>query len=282
MQFQHLTSPKGAFWLLGSLALTACSSTSHPSPTPSVGSVDSAYAALVGEFANCAKEVKSCVDAAAGDSAALAACRDEFASCRESAGEHAASAIATAVRSCTEQQNACVKAAHGSAAGSCHEDLVMCLGAAHAANGHDDEDGGVDERGGGKSNGDCLQTLRACVEADGPAKACAEEVRSCVSETMPNAGEVVPEDDSAGDDDSAEEADESPSPADGHGRDAGADNAHENPSGAHEMPADVGAKGQAAMTAARQCVDSFASCVDAGSSPRSCVMALKQCHSASK
>jgi hypothetical protein len=274
MHFQHLTSQKGAFWLLGSLTLAACS-TSSPKPAPSASSVDSAYAALVAEFANCAKQVKSCVEAAGGDSTALAACRDEFGTCRESAGEHAMSEIATAVRGCTEQQNACVKAAHGSGAGSCHEDLVMCLGAAHAANGHDDDDAGVDEHGGGKSNGDCLQTLRACVQADGPANTCAEEVRSCVSETMPNAGEVVPEDDAADEDDTAEDVDESASPADGHGRDAGADNAHENPAG-------MGAKGQAARSAARQCVDSFASCVDSGSSPRSCVMALKQCHGANK
>jgi hypothetical protein len=268
MQFQYRSSRKGAVWLLGSLAFTACNA-STSAPAPAASSVDSAYAELVAEFANCAKQVKSCVDGAA-DSSAVSACRDEFASCRDAAGEHAISEVADAVRGCTQQQNACVKAARGSAAGSCHDALVMCLGAAHPVKGHDDDDGGVDERGSnGKGNGDCLQNLHACVEADGPANACAEDLRSCVSEAMPNAGEVVPEEDSA------EAADESSSPADGHGRDAGANNAHDN-------PADMGAKGQAARSAARQCTDSFATCVDAGSSARSCVMALKQCHAAAK
>lgn len=307
MKFQYLGSLKSHFGLFGSLALAACSSAN---PTaPSVGSVDSAYAALVSEIADCAKEVKTCVDAAADD-AARDLCREQFTDCRETAGEHTISEIATAVRSCTEAQKACVKDAHGAGAAACQEDLNTCLGAAHPAKEHDDAAHAAD---GGRKNGDCLQELRACVEADGPAKGCTESVRSCVVDSMPSALEVVPKgkgkkaadaddvaDEAADADDAADEADAddaadeadadgdaNESAADGdankgqsgdHGREVGADNANDNAG----KPDDAGSKGEAASGAARACVDAFAACVDAGSSARSCVMGLKECHGAGK
>jgi hypothetical protein len=259
----HMSSQKSFLWFLGSLALTACSSSGSTAPTGD--SVDAAYAALVGDVANCAKQVKSCVDAAADD-AARATCREQLDGCRDDAGKEAMSAIAMAVRACTQQHNRCVKDAKGGAAASCKDELKTCLHAAHPTTGRgNDDDAGVDEHGKAADSSDCLDEMDSCVEADDSADTCAQNVRECVVDSLPSGDEVVPTTDGQ---------DETDNSGSDHG-DAGV-------ASEHGKPADAGAKGKSMMNAARQCVDTFSSCVDSGSAARTCAKALKDCHSASK
>jgi hypothetical protein len=263
--------------LFGAAWLAACGSGANPRPSES--SIDAAYAALIGEVASCAKEVKVCVEAAGSDLASRAACREQFSGCRATAGEKATHELANAVTACTSQHNTCVRQAHGAAAADCKDELKVCLGAAHPKPA-EDEDGGVDERGNPK--GDCLDQLHSCVAADGPANACAEQVRSCVVDAVPTGDEVVPQDDDADEtdenaDDDADSTDESP--------DAGApeqagqsDNGRSNADKAQ----DAGTKKAARKTAAAQCLDTFSACVEAGSAQRTCAQSLKECRSAAK
>lgn len=281
--------------------LAACSQSSAPSTSDNT--VETAYAALVADAANCAKQVKTCLDAAGSDDAAVSTCRAEFGTCRESAGKRAANELAGAVRSCTSRQNECVRAAEHGEAGSCQDELRMCLGAAHADN-RDDDDAGTDERKAKRA--DCLDELHACVKADGPANACSEKVRMCVVDSVPSPLEVAPEDDEdeASDEDTDtstdEDADEAgddaeamgsagsgmPSdPGAGHGKPADAGNSgkgsNKSDAGAPEEKASKG-RGMAKKTAARMCVETFSACVDAGTAARSCAASLKECRAAAK
>ena len=298
---------KSALGLLGAALLAACSSGQTANPQPPASSVDTAYAALVSEVASCSKQAKSCNDAAGSDDAARTACRDQFSSCRATAGEGATRELANAVTACTSQHNACVRQGHG-AAPACKDEFKACLRAAHPQAGQD-EDGGVEEHGRGKS--DCLDELHSCVEADGPANTCAEQVRSCVVDTFPSADELVPTDDtddsadetdesaaddadeaadeadeSAGDDadDAADEADDGIDEA-APGPDAGAG---EQPAGSDDNGANAGkakngqAKGSARKAAAAQCLDAFDACVAAGGTQRDCAQSLKECRAAAR
>ena len=280
---------KNTLGLFGALMLSACASSPSTNPRPVQSSVDTAYAALVSEVANCAKEVKVCVEGAGSDSAARAACRVQFDTCRASAGERATHALADAVTACTSQHNACVRQGHG-AAPDCKDELKSCLRAAHPQRA-EDEDGGVDEQG---RKSDCLDELHSCVEADGPANVCAAQVRSCVVDAVPTGDELVPEDDS---DDSADESDESAGDSDDaadEGADDDADNsgasadagtpeqpqpANDGHSGADKAP-NGAAKNAARKAAASQCLDAFTACVDAGAAQRDCARSLKECRRA--
>lgn len=257
-----VSSTRSAMWsLMGAAFLAACGgSTSAPTSTQS--SVDGAYAALVSDVANCAKQVKTCVDAAGTDSAALDACRTQFASCRDAAGADAQNALADAVRTCTSAQNACVKsAAHGDA-GSCSDDLNVCLRAAHPKSSHDDDsDAGSDE--GKPEQGDCLDQLHTCVAASGSPSTCAESVRKCVVDCVPGADAVVPprSDDHGGDGSKGGDADDRGKPAQ-----AGSSGS---------VRADAGVPEQ--ENAGRMCVDKLSTCVDSGGDLRACAQQLKDC-----
>ena len=305
-----LNSRYNKLGLLTAVCLAACGESSAPTAS-SGNAVDAAYAALVADAANCAKQVKTCLDAAGSDDAAVATCRADFGTCRESAGKHATKELATAVRSCTSQHNACVKAAEHGSAGDCQDGLRVCLSAAHPDNGADDADAGTDE-GNGKGKGkraDCLDEMHACVKADGPANTCAEQVRMCVVDSVPSALEIAPEEDAdeatdedadeAADEDADEGADEDtagagsgmPSdPGNGHGKTAADGGMPSDPSSGHGKPTTAGGaggaasngKGSAKKTAARMCVDTFSACVDGGSAARSCAQALKECRTAAK
>jgi hypothetical protein len=289
--------------LLTAVCLAACNESSAPRGT---NDVDAAYAALVADVANCAKQVKTCLDAAGSDDAAVATCREDFGTCRAAAGKHATHELASAVRGCTSQHNACVKAAEHGSAGDCQDELRVCLRAAHPDNGSDDADAGSDEGGKGKRS-DCLDEMHACVKADGPANTCAEQVRMCVVDSMPSPLEVAPEDyaaedaDEASDEDADEASDEdmagagSGMPSDpGMGRGKSADKAAadggmpSDPGMGHGKPADkgtaggAGSKGSARKTAARMCVETFSACVDGGTAARSCAQTLKECRAAAK
>lgn len=248
MQLFSSTSRNTALCFLSSAWLLACGST--PTTTPTESSVDSAYAALVGDIANCAKEVKTCVDGAGSDATALGACRTQFDDCRQSAGKDAENKLADAVRACTSTHNTCVRGADKGEAGSCRDDLNMCLRAAHPKS-DDDADAGSDEDKGDKGeHRDCLDDLHTCVQAaDGSAQTCAQSVCKCVRDSLPDAKSVVPSDDDADDD---------------RGRDEG---------GKGGKPGDVGKP----ISAGRMCVDALMSCIESGSDPRSCAQGLRDC-----
>jgi hypothetical protein len=300
MSMHWLNSRYNKLGLLTAVCLAACGESSAPSAS-SGNAVDAAYAALVSDVANCAKQVKTCLDAAESDDTAVATCRADFGTCRDNAGKHATKELAGAVRSCTSEHNTCVRAAEHGSAGDCQDALRMCLSAAHPDNGSDDADAGSDE---GKAKGkhsDCLDEMHACVKADGPANACAEQVRMCVVDSVPSPLEVAPEDgdaDEASDEDADEASDEDmggagsgmPSdPGNGKGKPATAGAAGSMATD-HGKPATTGAagdaaskgKGSAKKTAARMCVDTFSACVDGGSTARSCASSLKECRTAAK
>jgi hypothetical protein len=294
-----LNSRYNKLGLLTAACLAACGESSAPSASGG-NAVDAAYAALVADVANCAKQVKTCLDAAGSDDAAVATCRADFGTCREGADKHATKELASAVRGCTSQHNTCVRAAEHGSAGACQDELRVCLRAAHPDNASDDADAGSDE---GKAEGkrsDCLDEMHACVKADGPANTCAEQVRMCVVDSVPSPLEVAPEADAdeASDEDADESSDEDmagagsgmPSdPGNGHGKPAAAGAAGSMAS-AQGKPATAGAggdaaskgKGSAKKTAARMCVDTFSTCVDGGTAARSCAQSLKECRVAAK
>jgi hypothetical protein len=214
--------------------------------------VDSAYAALVGDIANCAKQVKTCADAAGSDATAQDTCRTQFDACRQSAGKEVENKLAEAVRACTSTHNTCVRGADKGEAGSCRDDLNMCLRAAHPKS-DDDADAGSDEdKGDNGKHRDCLDDLHTCVQAaDGSAQTCAQSVCKCVRDSLPDAKSVVPSDDDADD----KGQDES-------GKD-----------GERGKPGDVGKP----ISAGRMCVDTLMSCLESGSDPRTCAQGLRDC-----
>ena len=288
---------------LGCAALAACGGGADAART-SGASVEAAYAALVGEVAQCAKQVDACLTAATDDAAADQ-CREEFKGCRESVGQRAEKSLSAAVTACTSKHRDCAKEHQRTDSGvsECKDELRGCLVAAHPQ--HDDGDAGVDEaEGKGKGRAkDCLADLHSCVDAGGVAADCAHEVRSCVVSALPSADVMAPkaakDDDDTADEDEA--ADENSASASGNGKSGAADAAKAADAGKPEekgkpadtgkpaeagqsadagKPADPGSAGKARATEARKCVASFSSCVDAGSAPQSCVAALKECKSA--
>lgn len=276
--FSSISRP-AAMCMVAAAWFTACSSAPSTS-SPTEDSVDTAYAALVADMANCGKQVKTCVEAAGSDQDALGVCRADFDSCRESAGKNASGKLASAVRACTSEQNSCVRSAAHGEAGSCQDALRVCLRAAHPK--HDaDADAGSDEGDGRGKPADCLDELHVCVKADGPANTCAENVRQCVRDAMPKADEVVPADDADDSDETDESADEPKEPK-SHGKpaQAGSSAAPGNSAAAGNSGAAHGSKGK--MSAARMCVDALSACVDSGSAPRTCAQTLKQCHADAK
>lgn len=254
--------------MISAACLVACAQSSAPRTTASESEsdVERAYAALVSDVASCAKQVKSCVDDADSDEAARAACRADFASCRDAAGKSSVNALASGARGCTSSHNSCVRSADHGEAASCQDALRMCLGAAHAAK-HDDEDAGDDDRKGARA--DCLDELHPCVMADGPANACAEQVRMCVVDSVPSASAVVPDADS---DDDSDEA----GPSDAGGGKGKSKTKAGHPSNT-DAAADAGTGGKGMLNPARMCVDSLHACVDAGNPARDCAKSLKEC-----
>jgi hypothetical protein len=279
------------------------------SPTPSTAdnAVETAYAALVADVASCAKEVKSCVDAAGDDEVAVDTCRDEFATCRQDAGKGSVDKLANAARSCTAKRKECVAAAPDDRA-SCHEEQRACLSASRDEKKDDGDDAGPDGDARKAARSDCLDELHICVQADGPANACAEQVRTCVVDSVPTALAVVPKDDKGkgsskrgdagvggGKPDKADAADGGvrgkPEKADGGVRgkpekaDGGVRGKPEKadatdggvPDGGGDDDGDKGT-----MSDARVCVDTFQACIEADNAARACARSLKDCRAAAK
>lgn len=276
-----------ALSLLAATCLLGCAESTSP-VSSATSPVDAAYAALVSEVANCAKEVKACVDAAADD-AAVDVCRDEFSSCRENAGKKHVDALANAAKSCTATHKECVRSAEKGEAGSCQDELRVCLRAARPERGVDDDDAGTknDERKAARA--DCLDELHPCVEADGPANVCAEQVRACLVDSVPSAAEVVPgkkaDKDDAMDEDVAADADADADAAveetgRGMGKVMKGDAGVERGKSAAAKNADAGASGKGTMNQARMCVDTLRACIDAGTAARDCAKSLKECRAA--
>jgi hypothetical protein len=255
--------------------------------------VDAAYAALVSEVASCAKEVRSCVDAAEDD-AAIDACREDFASCRQDAGKKKVDTLAGAARACASSHKTCVQAAERGEASGCQEELRVCLRAARPEK--DDDDAGAGKNDDRKAaRADCLDELHPCVKADGPANVCAEQVRTCLVDSVPSAPEVVPEkgkdkdaasdEDVASDKDAASDEDvasdkDAATDEDGTGKgmkgDAGVGRA-KSAAAKGSVAADAGARSKGMKSQARVCVDAFQACLDAGSPARGCAQSLKEC-----
>jgi hypothetical protein len=268
-----------ALSLMAATCLAACAESSAPST--SENAVDTAYAALVSEIASCARELETCVDAAADD-AAIDACRAELSSCREDAGKKNVDALANAARSCSATHKECVKAAEKGEAGSCQDELRVCLRASRPQ-GNDDDDAGTDNDARKAARADCLDELHPCVKADGPANACAEQVRMCLVDSAPSPLMVVP--------DKKADKDRSDSDADaavdedgmGMGKSAKGDAGMEHGKSGGAKPADdadAGVRGKAKTTPARECVDTLRACIDAGNPARGCAQSLKECRAA--
>lgn len=276
-----MNSRIAALSLLGAACFAACAENTKPSTAESA--VDAAYAALVSDIANCAKEVKTCTDAAADD-AAVDACRDQFATCREDAGKKNVNVLADAVRSCTSAHKDCVRAADSGEADSCQDELRVCLRAARPEK--DDDDAGTDKDERKAAREDCLDELHPCVKAEGPANVCAEQVRTCLVESVPTSGEVVPEDGDDADDDAVSD-DAAASDEDGMGMgmgmgaksDAGATRGKSAAAKAAK-DADAGVSGAGTMNQAQICVDTLRTCIDAGNPARGCAKSLKECRAA--
>lgn len=292
------------------LAATACNQ-GQQSATPVVEnpSVAGAYAELVNAVATCAQQVESCVMSAQGDTTALQTCRDDFASCRDSAGQTAVNTMAGAIRGCTDTNRQCESANHGqSGSQACEAALLQCIEANRpeppdaAANGHaaggraaDGHDAGA-PKGAGSPVGDCIDALRSCVTGGGQPQSCAMDVRACVLAAVPTPDQVVP---GAG----AQNGTHGPSGASDAGHSGGAPDPHAGDAGhssgtpdAHAAdagrpsglppqlppqamsgmtpPADAGA---AASASAMACLDAFRTCTMSGGQPRTCVQDLSQC-----
>ena len=255
-----------ALSLMAATCLAACTESS--APVASDNAVDTAYAALVSDIATCAKEVKTCVDAAADD-AAVDACREDFSSCREDAGKKHVAKLENAARSCSATHKECVRSAEKGEAASCQEELRVCLRAARPDRGEDDDDAGTKNDARKAARADCLAELHPCVEADGPANVCAEQVRECLVESVPSPAAVVPGKKADKDADAAVEEVE---PGNGKGTSKG-----EKPDAGAE--ADAGANDEA-QSPARACVDTLRACIDAGNPARGCAQSLKECRAA--
>lgn len=258
-----------ALSLMAATCLAACAESSAPSM--SENAVDTAYAALVSEIASCAKELKTCTDAAADD-AATDACRADFSDCRESAGKKNVDALANAARSCSATHKDCVRAAEKGEAGSCQDELRACLRAARPQS-DDDDDAGTDNDARKAARADCLDELHPCVKADGPANVCAEQVRMCLVDSVPSPAAVVP--DKKKDKDADAAVDE-----DGEGKGAKGDAGVERGKSADAPSKGVADAGPRGNTQARECVDTLRACIDAGNPARGCAQSLKECRAA--
>jgi len=268
MQFSVVGLRNTVLCMLGSAALAACGGEADSSSKAGV-SVDAAYGALVSDVAQCAKEVDTCLTAAGSDEVAVDQCRTDFASCKDTAGKRAENSLAAAVTACTSEHRECAKANQKTDTGvrACKEELRSCMAAAHPQ--HADDDAGVEESESKPNSGkkDCLVDLHTCVEADGNAAACAQEVRGCVVASLPSGDVVAPKQRPTQAHDKDDDAGVSMHEGKGKPADAG-------------KPADPGSEGKGRAAEARKCVSSFSGCVEAGSAARDCVSALKDCKSA--
>jgi hypothetical protein len=234
--------------LIATCSVVGCRESSQSSSQPDVMV---AYEALASAVAACGEEMAACSQGAEGDMDALQTCRDAFSSCRQTAGGPAAGALADAIRACTQAAGECASNAGGEPASDCHEELVACLGANrpalpdHDASSHEERDAPV---------GACIDTLLACVEQDGGARACAQAVRACVIAAVPAPDGVIPED---------------PGSA-----------ASEHDAG---MPDDVASDpvtpdaGMAGDPPAASCMEMLEACLSAGGSRQSCGQQLREC-----
>jgi|GEM_PF-6538033 len=260
-----------ALSLMAATYLAACAESAAPSA--SENAVDTAYAALVSEIASCAKELKSCVDAAADD-VANDACRAAFSGCREEAGKKNVDALAHAARSCTATHKECVRTADKGEAGSCQDELGVCVRAARP-HGDDDDDAGIENDARKAARADCLDELHPCVKADGPANLCAEQVRMCLVDSVPSPAAVVPDKKADKDDADADAAidDDGTGMGKGPKGDAGVERG-KSAAARSKGAADAGPREK---SQARACVDTLRACIEAGNPARGCAQELKAC-----
>jgi hypothetical protein len=244
------------------VGLTAAGCGTSSTVEPPKDEVTVAFDALSSAIAACGGDLAMCSQAADGDVTALETCRETFAGCQQTAGGPAAGALANAVVACTENTGTCASDAGGQAAAACHEELQTCLGANRPA--PPEHDAGSAGGGHAAPVAPCIDDLLACITGDGDVKTCALAVRTCIIANVPAPPGVIPED---------------PGSAAG---DAGMQDDHPEPPADAGMPDDLPEPptpdaGMAGEPPAATCMEAFDACIEAGGTPKTCGMALREC-----
>lgn len=165
-------------------AAAACGESSDSAQGPY--SILTAVSALESAIAACGDERKTCEESAT-DAVATSACEEASATCRDGAKSAAKAGLERGVSACRTDFATCREAATtADDRGLCKDELKACVAEDRpTGHGRDVGDGGVVGRE-HNPNAACITSLRECIEGDGEAKLCAEQLRSCLSDSMSN------------------------------------------------------------------------------------------------
>jgi hypothetical protein len=228
-----------AVW--SALLVSGCSGAEDPAREENQVLV--AYSALIAEAAQCAADVGACVSSAQGDATALQACRAELVACAQ-IGAGAVASLATGAATCGLDMRDCVTG--GDDPVECKDELLACLGLGALT--IPGADAGSEPDSAPSAAPDCLVELHACISGGQPPMTCAEGVRACVVDALPDPASIVP-----------------PPPPVAPG------------AGATPVPPDVSTALPQPAGSAIGCLQAAQACVSGGGAPDGCLADLQAC-----
>jgi hypothetical protein len=164
------------------LALAGCGAGEHSAAQSDVGRN---FDSLAGAVAECADAMRQCGDEDDAGKTEKANCRDEFLSCRSSAGKSAESDLVEAIATCQEEHGKCE--ADAGDAKECSQALRVCIGEARAQAKESSDAAAPNPHA---PTYQCFGQLRECATSGREPRDCAAEARACVIAAIGDPPEV--------------------------------------------------------------------------------------------